>query len=187
MVFCLMIQCIGGLGRYWVKSGFFTILSLLGILVASQSNAANPSQLTVIMSGGFASAFQELRPEFEKASGISIATVIRGASQGSGPDTIPAQLRRGVYADVVIMSREGLHEMKTEGRIAPDPTSTWLQPCWVRVSTPGPPGRTSAPSKPLSGRCCRLNRLRAPAPAPFTLRRSSFRGWESRMRWPPKW
>jgi len=53
---------------------------------------------------------------FEKVSGITITTA-RGASQGSGPNTIGAQLRRGVPADVVIMSREGLDDLIREGRI----------------------------------------------------------------------
>lgn len=72
--------------------------------------------LNVITSGGFAAAFQQLQPEFEKSTGIKL-TVTRGASQGSGPDTIGAQLRRGVPADVVIMSREGLDDLIAEKRI----------------------------------------------------------------------
>ena len=74
------------------------------------------AQLKVITSGGFAAPFQEIQPEFEKASGVKV-TVGRGASQGSGPDTIGAQLRRGVPADVVVMSREGLDDLIAEGRI----------------------------------------------------------------------
>jgi molybdate transport system substrate-binding protein len=70
----------------------------------------------VITSGGFAAAFQDLQPEFEKSTGIKL-TVTRGASQGSGPDTIAAQLRRGFPADVVIMSREGLDDLIAEKRI----------------------------------------------------------------------
>jgi molybdate transport system substrate-binding protein len=48
----------------------------------------------------------ELLPQFEKSTGITVITT-RGASQGDGPTTIGAQLRRGLPADVVIMSREG--------------------------------------------------------------------------------
>ena len=43
----------------------------------------------------------------ERTSGITVTTG-SGASQGSGPQTIAAQLGRGVTADVVILSREGL-------------------------------------------------------------------------------
>ena len=77
---------------------------------------ASFAQVKVITSGGFWAAFQEIRPEFEKSTGITVTTA-RGASQGNGPTTIGAQLRRGVPADVVIMSREGLDELIAEGRI----------------------------------------------------------------------
>jgi molybdate transport system substrate-binding protein len=77
---------------------------------------ASFAQLNVITSGGFSVAYRELLPEFEKATGIRVNTT-SGASQGSGPNTIGAQLRRGVPADVVIMSREGLSELIAEGRI----------------------------------------------------------------------
>src|SRR5215471_16949273 len=75
------------------------------------------AQVKVITSGGFSAALQELAPEFEKTTGVTV-TIARGASQGSGPNTISAQLRRGVTADVVIMSREGLDDLIKEGRIA---------------------------------------------------------------------
>ncbi len=73
--------------------------------------------LRVLMSGGFAGAYDRLLPEFERASGIKVATG-SGASQGKGPHTIAAQLARGVPADVVIMSREGLAELVDADRIA---------------------------------------------------------------------
>jgi molybdate transport system substrate-binding protein len=79
---------------------------------------ASFAQVKVITSGGFSAAFQELLPEFEKATSITVTT-IRGQSQGTGPDVIGAQLRRGVPADVVIMSREGLDVLIADGRIVP--------------------------------------------------------------------
>jgi molybdate transport system substrate-binding protein len=78
--------------------------------------AASPAQVRVLMSGGFSAAYQELLPEFQKTTGI-VVTTARGPSQGDGPDTIGAQLRRGVPADMVIMSRNGLAELFAEGRI----------------------------------------------------------------------
>jgi molybdate transport system substrate-binding protein len=74
------------------------------------------AQLKVITSGGFFVAYQELLPEFEKSTGITVATA-RGPSQGTGSNTIGAQLRRGATADVVIMSRAGLNELIADGRI----------------------------------------------------------------------
>ncbi len=78
--------------------------------------AALFAQLQVIMSGGFAAAYQELLPEFEKTAGITVTT-LRGQSQGDAPTAIGAQLRRGVPADVVIMSKEGLDQLIADGRI----------------------------------------------------------------------
>ncbi len=77
------------------------------------------STLHVLMSGGFAGAYEALLPDFERASGIAVSTG-SGASQGSGPHTISAQLARGVPADVVILSREGLAELVAANRIAAD-------------------------------------------------------------------
>jgi molybdate transport system substrate-binding protein len=77
---------------------------------------AETTSLTVIISGGFSGPYRQLVPEFESSSGISVTT-LSGASQGKGPETIGAQLARGVAADVVILSREGLTELVTAGRI----------------------------------------------------------------------
>lgn len=77
-------------------------------------NAA--AHLNVLISGGFSAAYERLLPEFTRASGIAVATG-SGASQGTGPQTIAAQLARGVTADVVILSREGLTELIAAQRI----------------------------------------------------------------------
>jgi molybdate transport system substrate-binding protein len=74
------------------------------------------AQLNVLISGGFSGAYEKLLPEFERTSGIKVATG-SGASQGAGPQTIAAQLARGVAADVVILSREGLTELIAANRI----------------------------------------------------------------------
>jgi molybdate transport system substrate-binding protein len=75
-----------------------------------------PAQLHVLISGGFSGAYERLLPEFTRISGFKVATG-SGASQGSGPQTIAAQLARGVPADVVILSREGLAELIAANRI----------------------------------------------------------------------
>jgi len=77
---------------------------------------ATPAQLQVIASGGFRVAYQMVLPAFEAQSGIRVSTSA-GASQGKTPDVIGTQLRRGVKADMVIMSREGLDELVAEGRL----------------------------------------------------------------------
>lgn len=93
----------------------YATTSLIAILLAWPIQAS--AQLNVLISGGFSGAYQQLLPEFERASGIKVATG-SGASQGTGPQTIGAQLARGVPADVVILSREGLSELIAANRIA---------------------------------------------------------------------
>jgi molybdate transport system substrate-binding protein len=68
------------------------------------------TELKVIISGGFSGPYEQLVPQFERATGLKVATG-SGSSQGTGPQTIAAQLGRGVPADVVILSREGLTEL----------------------------------------------------------------------------
>jgi molybdate transport system substrate-binding protein len=72
----------------------------------------------VITSVGFEAAYNELVLVFQMSSGITVSTK-HFASQDSRPDTIAAQLRAGVAADAVIMSKEGLGELLAEGRITP--------------------------------------------------------------------
>jgi molybdate transport system substrate-binding protein len=92
----------------------------VGVLAAALALMAMPgmarSQIRVITSGGFAAPLRAALPVFEKDTGIAV-TVILGKSQGAGPDTIAAQLERGVAADVVILSREGLNDLITGNRI----------------------------------------------------------------------
>jgi molybdate transport system substrate-binding protein len=74
------------------------------------------AQLSVLHSGGFAAPYRELLPAFERSSGLTVISSL-AASQGNGPDTIPALLRTGIAVDVVIMAREGLSEVIADGRI----------------------------------------------------------------------
>lgn len=84
-------------------------------ILATPSGAADG--LSVLMSGGFALAYRAVLPEFERDTGISVTT-LSGASQGTGPQTVKAQLERGVEADVVILSENGLDELASAGRVA---------------------------------------------------------------------
>ena len=77
------------------------------------------AQLEVLISGGFQGPYSQMLPSFEKMTGITVITN-SGASQGSGPKTIKAQLATGVTADVVILSREGLAELIAENKIVPN-------------------------------------------------------------------
>ena len=83
------------------------------LLMSSPASA----QLKVIISGGFSGPYEQLLPEFERTAGIKVTTG-SGSSQGSGPQTIAAQLASGAAFDVVILSREGLEDLMKAGRIA---------------------------------------------------------------------
>ena len=99
-----------------------SIRAFAGVIVVAATAQIPTSaalQLHVIRSGGFGAAYDELLPLFERTTGINTVTAT-GGSQGSGPTTIGAQLRRGVPADVVILSKEGLEELVAEGRIVPN-------------------------------------------------------------------
>ena len=86
------------------------------LITALSWPVAASAQLNVLISGGFSGAYEKLLPEFERTSGIKVTTG-SGASQGTGPQTIAAQLAGNVPADVVILSREGLSELIAAKRI----------------------------------------------------------------------
>src|SRR5271170_4352551 len=110
----------------------------LAIAIVLILPAASFAQVRVISSGGFRAVLQEILPEFESISGIKVTTSL-GASQGTGPNTIGAQLRRGVPADVVILSREGLDDLIAEGRIVSKSDVNLAQtPLGVAVRTGSP-------------------------------------------------
>lgn len=98
------------------RTSFSVVLAIAAVAGLAPASFGQTSQLKVIVSGGFSAAYREVLPEFERTTGISVTTS-SGASMGSDPNTIGAQLRRGASADVVILSREGLNELISEGRI----------------------------------------------------------------------
>jgi molybdate transport system substrate-binding protein len=89
------------------------VFALVVVMVFPSESFA---QVKVIISGGFTAAYRELLPEFERTTGVTVTTT-SGGSVGNGPNTIGAQVRRGVPADVVILAREGLKDLIAEGRI----------------------------------------------------------------------
>ena len=96
--------------RMWRPANAIVVVALLmGPLAAS-------AQLKVMISGGFSGPYEKLLPEFERTTGVKVTTS-SGSSQGMGPQTIGAQLARGVPVDVVILSREGLAELIAARRI----------------------------------------------------------------------
>ena len=75
-------------------------LGIAGVLLLGTADAA---EIKVMLSGGFSTAYRELVPEFERATGHKVTTSA-GASMGGAPDSIPVRLQRGEPADVVIMA-----------------------------------------------------------------------------------
>jgi molybdate transport system substrate-binding protein len=93
----------------------FLAAALAMSFAASEGDAME--KLTVMISGGFSLAYNQLLPEFERSTGATVTT-LSGASQGTGPKTIKSQLEQGAIVDVVILSKEGLSELMAAGRIA---------------------------------------------------------------------
>jgi molybdate transport system substrate-binding protein len=82
----------------------FSRVLLLGIAVTMlAAGSANATEINVMSSGGFYAAIKDLIPEFEKASGHKVV-LISGSSMGSSPTAIPARLKRGEAADVVMLA-----------------------------------------------------------------------------------
>jgi len=112
----------------------------LAVLIVLTLPAASYAQLKVIASGGFSAAYKNLLPEFERTSGITVTTT-SGASMGDGPNTIPNQVRRGVPADIIILSRDGLADLIKEKRTVPGTDTDLarsLQGMIVRAGAPKP-------------------------------------------------
>ena len=90
--------------------------ALLSLFVAGAASAA---EVRVMISAGFHSAYAELAPVFERASGHRLITT-RGPSMGDSPEAIPARLARGESADVVILDGGAADELVSRGTLRGD-------------------------------------------------------------------
>jgi molybdate transport system substrate-binding protein len=84
---------------------------LAALLVAVSAVAAD---VHVMISAGFFGVYSQLGPAFERASGHRLVTT-RGPSMGDSPEAIPARLKRGEAADVVIMDGGAAEELVKAG------------------------------------------------------------------------
>jgi molybdate transport system substrate-binding protein len=94
------------------------VLRRAALLAASALLLVQPAAAVVIRvmtSGTFTAAYRALGPEFERATHHTLVTVT--TSMGTGADFIPARLRRGEPADVVIVDDEALEQMITDGLV----------------------------------------------------------------------
>src|SRR5258708_35858889 len=87
----------------------------IGMALVSFASASgqNAPSLKVMISSGFKAAYQELVPDFERKTGLTLVPAY-GASMRDAPDAIPNGLQRGESADVVIFATSDVEEL---GRI----------------------------------------------------------------------
>jgi molybdate transport system substrate-binding protein len=76
---------------------------------------AGAAEITVMISGGYAPAFDELVPQFEHATGDKVVTVY-GPSMGETPQAIPNRLARGEPADVLIGVGYAVQKLIDDGK-----------------------------------------------------------------------
>jgi molybdate transport system substrate-binding protein len=78
----------------------------------------SPRAVAVLCSGAFYSAMEALAPAFERASGCAVK-LVSGSSMGASATAIPARLRRGEPADVLVMAAAELDRLAAEGLARP--------------------------------------------------------------------
>jgi molybdate transport system substrate-binding protein len=83
------------------------------------SGAAWADEVKVMISGGFASAYRDLGPQFEESTGRKLITVW-GPAVGTAANAIPVRLARGEWADVLIVVGYALDEQINAGKVLPD-------------------------------------------------------------------
>ena len=97
-------------------------------------------EVKVMISGGFASAYRELGPQFEAATGRKLITVW-GPAVGTAANAIPVRLARGEWADVLIVVGYALDEQINAGKVLPDSKVEFARSAIgmvVREGTPKP-------------------------------------------------
>lgn len=91
-----------------------SLLITFFLAACAHTSHQTEQKIIVFSSGGFFAAYDILAPEFEKDTGIKLETY-KGSSSGGAPDSIPERLKRGEYADVVILSENGFKNIAAQG------------------------------------------------------------------------
>lgn len=90
-------------------------LACIALAAVLSQSVADAAEVKVMISGGLSAAYQELVPQFEKATGNTVVTA-RGPSMGTTENAIPVRLARGETADVLIMVGDALGKMIEQGK-----------------------------------------------------------------------
>jgi molybdate transport system substrate-binding protein len=115
-------------------------------LVVFSGATANAAEIKVMISGGYAPAYEDLVPQFQKATGHTVVTAY-GPSMGDTPQAIPNRIARGEAVDVIIGVATALDGMIAKGTVAPGSRAELAQVLIytaVRAGTPKPDISTTA-------------------------------------------
>lgn len=95
------------------------IAAVCAALFLVAANSAFADTIKVVSSGGFAAAYKELIPEFEKRTGNKVVSEW-GPSMGTTKDAVPQRLARNEDIDVLIMVGYALDKLIAEKKVVAD-------------------------------------------------------------------
>ena len=117
-----------------------TIRTIVFALALIAVPAVHAAEIKVMISGGYAPAYEELIPQFQKSSGHTVVTAY-GPSMGETPQAIPNRIARGEPVDAVIGVATAIDSMIAKGTVAPGSRTDLAQVLIymaVRAGTPKP-------------------------------------------------
>jgi molybdate transport system substrate-binding protein len=88
------------------------VLVILGLTAGTAAGA----EIRVMVSSGFAAAFRQIAPEFERSTTHEVNATY-GPSSGQGGDTLSGRLGHEAGADVLIMTRPALDDLVAGGKV----------------------------------------------------------------------
>lgn len=94
------------------------LAAVIASLAAASLDPAWSEEIHVVSSGGFAAAYKELAPGFERTTGDTLVPAW-GPSMGTTVDAVPQRLARHEPIDVVIMVGYALGKLVDAGEVAP--------------------------------------------------------------------
>jgi molybdate transport system substrate-binding protein len=102
-----------------IRSFASMVLALSFAVVLVFSDVARCAEVKVMISGGLTAAYNQLVPQFERATENKVVTA-SGPSMGTTPQAIPVRLARGEPADVLIMVGYALGDLIKQGKVVAD-------------------------------------------------------------------